>query len=219
MTRVNCWISYVSRFRVASCDRIGRLACALCVLFCLVLCSCVSQDQDHRIVVSVADQALDLYYRNQHLARYEVSTSRFGLGDRPGSCSTPLGRMKVAQKIGDGAPAGMVFKDRRPTGEVLRPNAPGRDPIVTRILWLKGLDPQNQNAYGRCIYIHGTPVEKDIGKPASYGCIRMRSQDILQLFATVRVGTRVEVTTGHLPVERNTLAQQSAPASGAPIRQ
>ena len=219
MTRVNCWISFVSRIRVASSDRIGRLASALCVLLCLFLCSCVPQDQDHRIVVSVADQALDLYYRGQRLARYEVSTSRFGLGDHPGSCSTPLGRMKVAQKIGDGAPVGMVFKDRRPTGEILRPNAPGRDPIVTRILWLKGLEPQNQNAYGRCIYIHGTPVEKDIGKPASYGCIRMRSQDILQLFATVKVGARVEVTTEHLPVVPNTLAQQSIRASGAPIRQ
>ncbi|MBV8813010.1 MAG: L,D-transpeptidase [Verrucomicrobia bacterium] len=219
MTRVNCWISFVSRFRVASRDRFDRLACVLGFLFCLFLCSCAPQDQDHRIVVSVVDQALDLYYRDQHLARYEVSTSRFGLGDQPGSCWTPLGRMTVAQKIGDGAPAGMVFKDRRPTGEILRPNAPGRDPIVTRILWLKGLDPQNRNAYGRCIYIHGTPVEKDLGRPASYGCIRMRSQDILQLFSTVGVGARVEVTTKHLPTQPNTLAQQAGGGSGAPIRE
>lgn len=206
-------------WRVASNDRICLLAGGLWVLLSVFLCSCAPQDQDHRIVVSVADQALDLYYGDRRLARYQVSTSRFGLGDRPGSCWTPLGRMKVAQKVGDGAPVGMVFRDRRPTGEILRPNAPGRDPIVTRILWLKGLDPQNRNAYRRCIYIHGTPVEKDLGRPASYGCIRMRSQDILQLFATVGVGARVEVTTKHLPNQPNTLVQQAAGGGGAPIRE
>jgi hypothetical protein len=181
----------VSLLRVAS----------VCGVVCWVVCSCTPQDQDHRIVISVADQAMDVYYRDQFIARYPVSTSQFGLGDNPGTCATPLGHLKVARKIGDGAPLGMVFKDRRPTGEILVPNAPGRDPIVTRILWLKGLEPQNRNAYGRYIYIHGTPVENQIGKPASYGCIRMRSQDVLQLFTTVGVGARVDVVEAHLPLE------------------
>jgi hypothetical protein len=188
-------------------------ACFLCGLICWILCSCTPQDDDHRIVVSVADQAMDLYYRDQFIARYPVSTSQFGVGDSPGRCATPLGHLKIAQKIGDGAPSGMVFKDRRPTGEILVPNAPGRDPIVTRILWLKGLEPQNQNAYGRYIYIHGTPVENEIGKPASYGCIRMRSQDILRVFTTVGIGTRVDIVEDHLPVETQAIAQAAAPGS------
>jgi lipoprotein-anchoring transpeptidase ErfK/SrfK len=178
-----------------------------------ILCSCTPQDQDHRVVVSVADQAMDVYYRDQVIARYPVSTSQFGVGDYPGTCATPLGHLTIAQKIGDGAPLGTVFKDRRPTGEILAPNAPGRDPIVTRILWLKGLEPQNRNAYGRYIYIHGTPVENQIGKPASYGCIRMRSQDVLQLFTTVGVGTRVEVVEDRLPLETQAVAQAAASGS------
>jgi hypothetical protein len=188
-------------------------ACLFCGLIGWILCSCTPQDQDHRIVVSVADQAMDLYYRDQFIARYPVSTSQFGVGDKPGTCATPLGHLKIAQKIGDGAPAGMVFKDRRPTGEILVPNAPGRDPIVTRILWLRGLDPQNQNAYGRYIYIHGTPVENQIGRPASYGCIRMRSQDILRVFTSVGVGTRVDIVEDHLPVETQAVAQAVSPGA------
>jgi hypothetical protein len=190
----------------------------LCGLICWLFAACAPQDQDHHIVVSVADQAMDVYYRDQFIARYPVSTSQFGVGDYPGTCATPLGRLKIAEKIGEGAPLGMVFKDRRPTGEILVPNAPGRDPIVTRILWLKGLEPQNQNAYGRYIYIHGTPVENQLGKPASYGCIRMRSRDIAQLFTAVGVGTRVDVVEDHLPVQTQAIAQalSSPKASSAP---
>ena len=133
--------------------------------------------------------------------------------------ATPLGHLSIAQKIGDGAPLGMVFKDRKPTGEILTPNAPGRDPIVTRILWLKGLEAQNHNAFGRYIYIHGTPVENQIGKPASYGCIRMRSQDVVQLFTTVGVGTSVDVVADHLPVQPANIAQAvSAAPSMSSVR-
>lgn len=176
------------------------------LMLCWLLCSCAPQDHDHHIIVSVADQAMNVYFRDQLIGRYPVSTSQFGVGDNPGTCATPLGHLAVAEKIGDGAPPGMVFKDRRPTGEILVPNAAGRDPIVTRILWLKGLDPQNQNAFGRYIYIHGTPVERMLGKPASYGCIRMRSQDIVQVFAAVGVGTKVDVTQDHLPAPTPTIA-------------
>ena len=193
--------------------------CFLGGLICWILCSCTPQDQDHRIVISVADQAMDVYLRNQFLARYQVSTSQFGVGDYPGTRATPLGHLSIAQKIGDGAPLGMVFKDRKPTGEILTPNAPGRDPIVTRILWLKGLEAQNHNAFGRYIYIHGTPVENQIGKPASYGCIRMRSQDVVQLFTTVGVGTSVDVVADHLPVQPANIAQAvSAAPSMSSVR-
>jgi hypothetical protein len=104
--------------------------------------------------------------------------------------SAPL---EIAEKIGRGAPLGMKFKDRRPTGEIVAPDAPGRDPIVTRILWLKGLEPQNRHAHARAIYIHGTAEERTIGRPASYGCIRMRSRDVAELFNTVGVGAQVEI--------------------------
>jgi lipoprotein-anchoring transpeptidase ErfK/SrfK len=180
------------------------------LMVCWLLCSCAPQDQDHHIIVSVADQAMNVYFRDQLIGRYPVSTSQFGVGDNPGRCATPLGHLEVAKKIGDGAPLGMVFKDRRPTGEILAPNAPGRDPIVTRILWLRGLEPQNQNAYGRYIYIHGTPVESQLGKPASYGCIRMRSQDVAQVFTAVGVGARVDIVGDHLPIESQTIAQAAA---------
>ena len=106
--------------------------------------------------------------------------------------------MKVAKKIGRGAPSGAVFKSRRRTGEVLPPNAPGRDPIVTRILWLSGLEPRNRNAYSRYIYIHGTPEEWRIGSPASYGCIRMRSDDVIDLYNRIRTGTKVTVVQDSL---------------------
>ena len=125
------------------------------------------------VIVSIPDQKLMLVDDGAGAAVYPVSTSKFGLGDSWGSMATPLGILQVAQKIGDRAPVGAVFHNRRFTGEILQPNAPGRDPIVTRIIWLRGLEATNAHAYIRGIYIHGTPQEKNIGRPASYGCIRM----------------------------------------------
>lgn len=150
------------------------------------------------IVVSVPDQTLALIDDGVVIVRFPVSTSKFGLGDGSGSYATPLGTMAIASKIGANAPLGTVFKSRRPTGEILRPNAPGRDPIVTRILWLRGLEKRNARAFARSIYIHGTPEERLIGRPASYGCIRMRSRDVAQLFAAVGVGTKIEVANARL---------------------
>jgi lipoprotein-anchoring transpeptidase ErfK/SrfK len=150
------------------------------------------------IVVSVPDQTLALIDDGVVVARFPVSTSKFGLGDGSGSYATPLGTMAIASKIGANAPLGTVFKSRRPTGEILRPNAPGRDPIVTRILWLRGLEKRNAQAFARNIYIHGTPEERLIGRPASYGCIRMRSRDVAQLFGAVGLGTKIEVANARL---------------------
>ena len=150
------------------------------------------------IVVSVPDQTLALIDDGVVVARFPVSTSKFGLGDGSGSYATPLGTMAIASKIGGNAPLGAVFKSRKPTGEILPANAPGRDPIVTRILWLRGLEKQNARAFARDIYIHGTPEERLIGRPASYGCIRMRSRDVAQLFAAVGVGTKIEVANVRL---------------------
>ncbi len=147
------------------------------------------------ILVSVPEQKMVILHNGLRVAQFPVSTSKFGVGDRPRSYATPLGELQVASKVGAGAPLGAVFKGRNRTGEVLKPNAPGRDPIVTRILHLRGLEAQNARAYGRAIYIHGTPEERRIGRPASYGCIRMRSRDVVKVFDSVPVGTRVEVVT------------------------
>ncbi len=166
------------------------LACAA-----LALTGCAG-DTRHRMVISTADQRMVVLRDGEPIATYPVSTSKFGLGDAFGSNATPLGEFKIRRKIGDGAPSGTVFKDRRPTGEVLPPDAPGRDPIVTRILWLEGLESRNRNAYDRYIYIHGTTEERTIGTPASYGCIRMRSTDVLRLYETVGNGARVSIYTG-----------------------
>ncbi|MCH2062812.1 MAG: L,D-transpeptidase [Roseibacillus sp.] len=167
-------------------------------LSALFLSSCAQVDIHNKVLVSVRDQKMMIVKEGVPVKSYSVSTSKFGLGDRPGSKYTPLGTMRIARKIGDGAPSGAVFKSRRRTGEVLRPNSPGRDPIVSRIIWLKGMEYKNRNAYRRYIYIHGTPEEWSIGRPASYGCIRMRSRDIIDLYRRVGVGAEVKVIRGSL---------------------
>ena len=167
------------------------LACLLSVLLCDA--NIFASEGEPFIIVSVPDQKMAVMKGADEIARYPVSTSRFGLGDRLGSYATPLGRLEIAAKIGAAVREGTVFKTRQPTGEVLRPNAPGRDPIVTRILWLRGLEDRNANSFQRCIYIHGTPEEKALGKPVSWGCIRMRSSDVVKVFDAVHVGVRVEI--------------------------
>lgn len=172
-------------------------ACSLSLFFCQ--CSTISSDKSSKVVVSVKEQKLAVYRDGNMVKKYSVSTSKFGEGDKPGSYKTPLGTMKVAEKIGGDAPKGAVFKSRRRTGEILKPNAPGRDPIVSRIIWLTGTESKNKHAYQRCIYIHGTAEESKIGKPVSYGCIRMRSRDVISLYRKIGEGTEVEVVRGRLP--------------------
>ncbi len=167
-------------------------------LAALFLSSCAQVDMSNKVLISVRDQKMMIVKDGVPVKSYPVSTSKFGLGDKPGSKYTPLGTMRIARKIGDGAPSGSVFKSRRRTGEILRPNSPGRDPIVSRIIWLKGMENKNRNAYRRYIYFHGTPEEWRIGRPASYGCIRMKSRHIIDLYRRVGVGAEVKVVRGSL---------------------
>ena len=144
------------------------------------------------IRISVRKQRLTLKSGRKRLAEYPVSTSRFGLGSRKGSFKTPAGKFRIAEKIGDGMPVGTVFKSRRPvkaTKKLLREE----DLVMTRILWLDGLEPRNANSHDRYIYIHGTNHEEEIGKPASHGCIRMRGADLVELFDRVEIGTPVVI--------------------------
>jgi lipoprotein-anchoring transpeptidase ErfK/SrfK len=159
----------------------------------IVIASCATPDKEHHVVVSVREQKLALLENGALVATFPISTSKYGLGDRRGSYRTPLGELEIADKIGDTAPAGTVFKNRRRTGEVVTSNAPGRDAIVTRIIWLRGREAQNANAFARDIYIHGTPEERYLGLPMSYGCIRMRSTDIIKLYKLVGRGAQVTI--------------------------
>jgi lipoprotein-anchoring transpeptidase ErfK/SrfK len=145
-----------------------------------------------KIHISVHQQRLTLKSGRKTLGTYPVSTSRFGLGTEEGSMKTPTGRFRIAEKIGAGMPLRTVFKNRqrvKTTKKLMR----DEDLVMTRILWLDGLDPENANTHARFIYIHGTNHEESLGEPASHGCIRMRSADLLELFELVDVDTPVAI--------------------------
>lgn len=158
--------------------------------------------------MSVPEQKLYVFNESgEKVKSYRISTaSRFG--DGRGTYATPLGKLEIASKIGEGAIIGTVFKGGRKTGEICAVNAKGRDPIVTRILHLRGTEAQNARAYSRCIYIHGTPDEKHLGKPVSYGCIRMASSDVIELFDMVSVGTSIEITRERVTSMFGTIARR-----------
>jgi lipoprotein-anchoring transpeptidase ErfK/SrfK len=142
--------------------------------------------------VDIPRQMLDLRHRGEAVKSWPVSTSRFGVGFEPGSFKTPTGHFTVQEKIGADAPLWMEFKSRQPTGNLAAPGGE-QDGILTRILWLSGLDEQNANTRDRYIYFHGTNREDLIGTPASHGCIRLRNADIAELFDLVPEGTRVVI--------------------------
>ncbi|MEI8233158.1 MAG: L,D-transpeptidase [Verrucomicrobiota bacterium] len=158
------------------------------------------QSFPRKIRISIAAQRLDLLEPapttgERLVASFPVSTSGFGLGSEPGSNKTPLGRFAISEKIGADAPLGAVFSSREPTGEQAPPHSPGdpRDLVLTRILWLEGLEPGNANTKDRYIYLHGTNHEERIGEPCSHGCVRMRNADIIALFDLVKSGTEVTI--------------------------
>jgi len=142
------------------------------------------------IHVSIRDQRLTVKEGEIPVRTYPVSTSRFGIGTEEGSRKTPIGRFRVAEKIGGDMPAGTIFQSRVP----LKPDdppPPTEDLVMSRILWLDGLDEHNINTRQRFIYIHGTKHEGKIGSPASCGCIRMRNADVVELFDLVDHDTPV----------------------------
>jgi lipoprotein-anchoring transpeptidase ErfK/SrfK len=146
------------------------------------------------IRISVQNQTLELHDGDGVLSSYPVSTSRFGVGSEIGSFKTPLGRFRIAEKIGEGLPHGTIFKNRLPVGPTEAPQSTD-DLILSRILWLEGLEEHNSNTRDRYIYIHGTKHEDKIGSPASYGCIRMKSVDLIELFERVPLGTEVVIAS------------------------
>ena len=142
--------------------------------------------------VDISRQMLDLRRCGEVIKSWPVSTSRFGVGFEPGSFKTPTGCFAVQEKIGAGAPLWAEFKSRQPTGVLAAPGGE-HDGILTRILWLSGLDEENANTRDRYIYFHGTNREDLIGTPASHGCIRLRNADMAELFDLVPEGARVVI--------------------------
>src|SRR5213080_5286577 len=150
------------------------------------------------IIISISDQTLAVVDSGKLIARYRVSTSKFGNGDNVGSYRTPLGVLFVSGKFGDHLPAGTVIKNRAPTGEIITVDAPNRDAIVSRVIWLRGMERQNLTAHDRCIYIHGKPEERRVGRAVSFGCIRMRSGDVIALYDRVHIArTHANATEAH----------------------
>lgn len=150
------------------------------------------QSLGRKIRIHVASQQLEVMENGKVIHAFPVSTSAYGVGSEPGSLKTPLGLFSIAEKIGDGAEPGAVFKSRIPTGEFGTEENP-EDLVQTRILWLHGLENHNANTHDRYIYIHGTNHEADIGRPASHGCVRMRNADIVKLYEIIAPGTEVVI--------------------------
>jgi L,D-transpeptidase YbiS len=157
---------------------------------------------DKLVLVSIAEQRLQLREAESVLMDVAIATAKNGPGERYGSECTPRGWHQIRAKIGAGAELNTVFKGRRPTGEIyspaLRQRFPGRDWILTRILWLSGLEP-GKNRLGdvdtmrRYIYLHGCPDEDELGVPGSHGCVKLRNTDVVRLFDQVDIGTRVYI--------------------------
>ena len=141
--------------------------------------------------VSIEKQLLRLYSSNNYCKEYRVSTSRFGIGHELNSFKTPTGKFEVEQKIGDGEPLGTVFKGRRTVGIYNFKNQVKEDLILTRILWLNGLENHNKNTFDRYIYIHGTNHLNELGNPHSMGCIRMSNEDIIEVYNFLSLGSKV----------------------------
>ncbi len=153
-----------------------------------------------QLIINIPTQTMTVLDNEQEIRRYVISSGKNGVGEQRDSEQTPRGWHQIRAKIGAGCPENTVFRGRRPTGELCTPalmtEQPGRDWILTRILWLSGLEP-GKNRLGpvdtmrRYIYIHGTPDSVKMGMPGSRGCIRMRNEDIVELFEMVTPGDRV----------------------------
>ena len=165
-----------------------------------------TQNLDTQLIINIAEQTLTVYQQQNQINKYPVSTAKNGIGSQQDSGCTPLGQHIIAEKIGGNAPINSVFVGRVPTGEIydaaLGTNHPERDWILSRILWLNGLEEganKGSNAQGGCdtyeryIYIHGTPDTEPMGLPLSHGCVRMRNKDIVELFEQVEEGMAVTI--------------------------
>lgn len=162
----------------------------------------IVKNKNKYILVNTEHQTLHLIEGEQSIAIYPVSTALKGLGEEKDTDKTPRGWHKIRAKIGTGSPKNTVFIGRRPTGEIYTPSLglafPERDWILTRIMWLSGLEP-GLNRLGdvdtmqRYIYIHGCPDEIQLDRPLSHGCIRMHNDALIELYDRIPVGTKIYI--------------------------
>lgn len=162
-----------------------------------------STEKQPFLKVVISEQKMYLYENTALVKTYPISTSKYGIGNREGSFKTPLGKHIIVKKIGHDLPINTILKDRKSTGKIAsiktKPEEHAEDVITSRILWLKGLEPdmnkgKNVDSFKRFIYIHGTASEGMIGRPASNGCIRMKNKDVVDLFNRVQEKTPVLIT-------------------------
>jgi hypothetical protein len=168
---------------------------AACLAVCAQLCI---MPTDYILAVNIARQTVSLFKDEEFAGKFPCSTSKFGIGQVEGSNGTPLGLHRIAEKIGDGAPAGTVYKGRVAIGHVSELGADSSK-ITTRILWLEGLEPGfnrggNVDSHSRYIYIHGTGDQSAIGRPDSHGCIHLADPDLITLFNLLPSGTLVWIS-------------------------
>ena len=147
----------------------------------------------HKLIIDVKHQKARLYEGRRLKEIFNISTSKNGLGSIEGSECTPAGALRVAEKIGDGAPLGAIFKTRVENGIWDGQERANKSPILTRILWLEGTEPSNQNTHDRYIYLHGTSHENKLGTPNSQGCIVFSNKDIIKVFDSLQTGDVVKV--------------------------
>lgn len=154
------------------------------------------------IKISISDQTLSLLEESDLIKQYSISTAKNGVGEEMDSECTPLGKHIITEKIGEGCEQNSVFVGRIATGEIyesaLRELHPERDWILTRILWLSGMEDGknkggNLDSHDRYIYIHGSPDDVDMGQPGSRGCVRMRNSEVIELFDLIELGTKVDI--------------------------
>lgn len=148
---------------------------------------------DTRLEISIDEQLLRVIRNGETVHAFPISSAARGVGCVEGSLRTPTGRFRIAEKIGNGEPPGTIFVGRKPNGIWQPGDTTEGDLILTRILWLDGLDADNGNTFARFIYIHGTNQEHLLGTPASHGCIRMSNTDVIKLFGLVETGTLVGI--------------------------
>ena len=173
----------------------------------------VKKSGERSIHISVARQRLTLKRGGKSERTFRISTSKFGLGSEEGSMKTPVGRFRIADKIGAGEPIETAYKARVPipaTPDALKSD----DLIMSRIMWLDGVEATNANTHARYIYIHGTNHEDQIGTPASHGCIRMRNADVAEVFDLVEVGTQVVIAPPRLVSRAGKKRQKSVASKG-----
>ncbi|PID29278.1 MAG: hypothetical protein CR982_03190 [Candidatus Cloacimonadota bacterium] len=153
--------------------------------------------KSRNIVINIREQKMYLYSGEEFLKKYDISSSSYGVGSEPGSNKTPLGKHVISEKFGDKAELGTIFIGRINTGRIsdiyYDDKDRDTDSVLTRVLWLDGIEKGNKNSKERYIYIHGTPEEGLIGKVASHGCIRMRNSEVIELFDSVEIGTIVDI--------------------------